>query len=48
VSTFNGWPVVTMPAYPVARSVDFVAQDMVAASASAFTGQVQTQNWQAS
>lgn len=48
MSTINGWPVVAMPSYPVARTVDFTANDVVSASLSAFTGQMQTQNWQAS
>jgi hypothetical protein len=48
MSTFNGWPVIPMPSYPVAASVDFYAQDSVAVSQSPFTGQAQTQNWQAS
>ena len=47
-STFNGWPVVTMPGWPAPSSIDFRGQDIVAVVPSAFTGQVQIQNWQAS
>lgn len=45
--TYNGWNVVTMPTSPSARSIDFTTNQIVALSASPFTGQQQVQDWQA-
>jgi hypothetical protein len=48
MSTFNGWPVVTMPSSPAPATMEFTGQDVVAVVPSVFTGQVQVQNWRAS
>lgn len=45
----NGLDLIAMPASPAApASMEFTAQDTVAASVSPFTGQEQIQDWQAS
>ena len=47
--TFNGWTIIPMPATPAApASVEYTAEDIVAASLSPFTGQQQVYDWQAS
>jgi hypothetical protein len=45
--TFNGWPVVALPASPVPSSIEFTANDIVASNISPFTGQQQVLDWQA-
>jgi hypothetical protein len=45
LSTFLGWTIVPMPATPVARTIDWTANDMVSVNTSPFTGQQQVQNW---
>lgn len=46
--TFNGITVVSTPAYPAAKSLDFTLTDYVAAASNAFSGQQQVNDWQAS
>jgi hypothetical protein len=47
--TFNGWEIISLPTTPAApATVEFTAQDVVAVSISPFSGQQQTQDWQAS
>jgi len=49
MATFNGWDIVVMPTEPSApATVEYSAIDTVAVSVSPFTGQQQTQDWQAS
>jgi hypothetical protein len=47
VSTFNGWNIVTMPSTPAPRDVAFAMVQSAAISISPFTGQQQTQDWNA-
>ena len=47
IGTYNGASIVQTPASPVPKSVQFKAQEIVAVSASPFTGQTQIQDWQA-
>ena len=46
MSTYNGWPVIAIPAYPPApQSIEFFQVDSVSLSRSPFTGQQQVQIW---
>lgn len=45
MSTFNGWPVVTMPSSPAPSQVEFSKQNIVSANVSPFTGQEQILDW---
>jgi hypothetical protein len=48
MSTFNGWPIISLPAYPPApASIEWEPFDTVAAARSPFSQQQQLQNWQA-
>ena len=47
LGTFNGATIVAMPATPAPKSISWTSQDVVAVSASPFTGQQQIQDWQA-
>lgn len=44
-TSFNGWNLITMPSTPVARQIDFTANDSVGYSQSPFTLQAQTIYW---
>lgn len=47
--TFNGWNIVSLPAFPPApKSIEWSLSDTVAASRSPFSLQQQVYNWQAS
>jgi hypothetical protein len=46
-STYNGWPIVVMPSTPWPQGVEFATNSIVAANTNPFTGQQQTQDWQA-
>ena len=43
--SFNGRPIITMPATPVPASIQFTGASVVAVSESIFTGQQQVQDW---
>jgi len=44
--TYNGWNIITIPAYPPApQSIEFTQNDAVAISQSPFSGQQQVQIW---
>lgn len=47
-TTYNGWPVVIMPSTPWPAGAEFAQNALVAANTNPFTGQQQTQDWQAS
>jgi hypothetical protein len=48
MSTFNGWTIVNLPAFPTApKTIEWMAQDIVADATSPFTGQQQIYSWQA-
>jgi len=47
IGTFNGWPVVALPASPAPQSIEFTANDITAVSVSPFTGQQQVLDWRA-
>lgn len=46
MSTYNGRLIVTMPATPAPKSIEFADNFLVATSANPFTGQQQIQDWQ--
>jgi hypothetical protein len=48
MSSFNGWTIVTPPATPVPRSIEWMLGDTVAANRSPFSQQQQIYNWGAS
>ncbi len=47
MSTFKGWNIISMPASPSPRSIEWNAQDVVAANTNPFTGGQQFYDWQA-
>lgn len=47
MSTYLGWTIVTMPAAPSFKSVEFTQNQIVGAIVSPFTGQEQLLDWQA-
>ena len=45
MATYNGWLIVTMPATPAPRSIEWTRQNTVALSVSPFSGSQQTLDW---
>ena len=49
MSTFNGWTIIALPAYPPCpKSIEWKLSDVIGAARSPFSLQQQTQDWQQS